>query len=1334
MNPTAVETGANVDTAREKVLSVLEQAKAELDKITDPQAKERRKAELAKEFWKTNGAILNLENDKTVVADEEDGLLEIIKRHFGQLPADNDREADRVANKMTQSVEAHVFFNDIPSDIGKVIFNEINKQNRKPKIMVLLYPIVTNIINKGNDYLTFNHPDGQEKSQFEKDLRNAFQYDKHSYNILSNALKAATTDPSRGRQNKAQLGIPENVDTEQFLMTIANEEQKNLEKSKNEYRETAEKSEAKRQRRGDQELNALLEYFNIMGQEEMMRLAKTLYSEEDFVAYVNELYEGGPNEAKRKSQETGRTDVQGGVFEKAEEEFLRLNPGVDSQNITEAQKMEIIELANKYFSDEFNERMRRMIGELHRSVDENNFKGTWQEAAQSGNPFYNINSLMRSLDNRLIRLKNINVEQFRNPHLNFYVKDQKDKRIVVENVSKFNVETDRTIEAVRNGKAVKLIERQLKVPVNEWRRINKAENAQGNWSEYITTVINSTKTEIGIRKFLHDARALPFLTVGHDESYLQMLQKFASAETDSTLFDSVHTLYDAQEIDATSNLSMKMRELAFARENWIFKPLLVEYDLNTGRNKIDDDTWAQLNILFRGKTEAEKARIFSAGVGANFGLDLSGLTGPSQADPAMKENGTPSFASFGERDAALYGGFNIMTMGHHRWGSEASTLWGLLYLPLEMEGDNLKEYFEHWDYRKLLQEQQKFVNSFVAGKDPKDIDQKTLRLVDLFNIGKGGSIYDRAGWRTFLSYEGWLVQEDPGKMDILKSWKALENIGIEPLKHFIGEIGSYNSSFYGLTKADGTPQTEQKRETERNKRRELFDYVYRKYFISPELEMTDDQIQQEMNKMFDELEIEKPDLSHHGSHDEAPLNGRDANYKKFFHQALVRAMVQRMPTKFIRTELERTRKVSGLRSRSWDAVFDLAKDGTTVTLDGVTYQHNLGNDESLNIKDKWESPDKANEAYFTALQDIVAAEVLLRKKTSEHMREEVDRRQGFMHEVDLGDSYNLTAERLAELWKTNNIRFDENEERDRARKLNALAVLKSTRKYLFTEKITVNSETGKKEKFIDDFAGKYADGLPHGPGFAMATEELAREFIVHRAAGENMPRRAFGDNVRLEAGVVKEIDAFFGSLYEVGTSHNHSFDKLVKHIKTVRDTLDGVHGQELAHRVSLWMATTAISLYKLNSKDEWLLGGALTPYHSSLMSFIAGGHTEHIWEWDRVTIREFMEALILQRVLPREPYSAQNAPSYETLYKVKHDGTLETDSFGNPIVATDAKGDPKLKRKQDFHRYAEQLAENFLQNPLREVAIRFAVAVPVAFIAMVISMIIQAYKKVNNQK
>ncbi len=1322
MNP--VEVGTNIDSAREKVRTELQKAQDELDKITDPTAKERKRAELSAQFWRTNAAKLNLSSDEDII-EGTDGIITLIRSTLGQLPGDEKAEATRVANKMTQNIEAHVFFNDTPSAIGKVIFQEINQSNRVSKTMLLLFPIVNKILKKGDAYLTFTAQPGQEKSEFEQDLSLAFKYDETTFKIMVGALQKAITDQSHGAQYRAQLGIQKAEDVQAYLIDIRRKEHEARQDETQKHNETHE-------RRGDAELRALLEYFSITGQEDLKRLAETLYSESKFVEYVHEMYHGGENEKILKIRKTRRTDVNGGVYEQALEEYAETHPNIDINNRTEEQNREISELANKHFSEEFNERMRRMIGELHRSVDERDFKTTWQEAAQSGNPFYNINSLMRSLENRINRLKYIDIAQFKIDNLEFYVQDQKNKTITTESVSKFDVDPDKTQEAVKGGKAVKLIEKQLKVPVHEWRKIQISETTQNNWDQYINTVQNSIKTEVGIRKFLHDARALPFLTVGHDESYLQMLQKFAAAETDATLFDSVHTLYDAPEIDATSNLSAKMRELAFARENWMFKPLLVDYDINTGRNKIDDDTLAQLNILYHTRSASEINRIFSAGVGANFGLDLSGLTGPSQADPAMKENGTPSFGSFGERDAALYGGFNLMTMGHHRWGSERATIYGLLYLPLESE--HIKDYFNNWDFNKLIKEQQKFVNSFVAGKDQTDIDNKTLRLVDLFNIGKAGSIYDRGGWRSFMSYEGWLVQENAGKIDIANSWKALENIGIEPLKDFIGNISTFNSDFYKLTNADGTDETEQKRQAQRDKRRELFDYVYRKYFVAPELNMTEDQVQKEMDKLFEEMEIEKPDISHHGDHSAAPLKGRDSNYKKFFYQALTRAMVQRMPTKFIRTELERTRKVSGLRKRSWDAVLDIAKDEQEVTLDGVTYQHSLGNPTSLSIKESWTTPNKESDAYFTALQDIVAAEVLLRKVTSAYMRKEVDRRQGSMHEVDVGDSYNLTPERLAVLWQQDNIKLDPDDDKDKARKLNALAVLKATRKYLYTEKVIANSETGKKVNFIDDFAGKFEGGLPHGPAFALGTEELAREFIVHRAAGENMPRRAFGDNVALEKGVVKEIDAFFTDLYEVGISHNHSFEKLVNHIKTVRDTLDNVHGQELGHRVSLWMATTAISLYKLNSKDEWLLGGALTPYHSSLMSFIAGGHTEHIWEWDRVTIREFMESLILARALPREPYSAQSAPSYETLYEVDHDGNVKKDKFDNPIVAKDANGKPKTKRKEDFHSYAEQLAENFLQNPLREVSIRAAVIAPALFILMIIAMIKQAYASVSGKK
>jgi hypothetical protein len=229
---------------------------------------------------------LNKDEQEVGSMDTEEGLLGEIKRNLGNLPGDDKKEADRIANKMTQNIEAHVFFQDITSQIGKVIFKEINDRNNVSKTMVLLYPIVTKIINRGDNYLTFNHPEDTQSSEFGKDFRNAAAYDQNAYKILSAAIKKAITDEQNGERNRRQLGIPQDKDVEVFLMELSNEEKKKI------HEESVRRAE-EHQLSQNGELQALLENFKIMGQEEMIRLARTLYSETEFISYVQELWQVG---------------------------------------------------------------------------------------------------------------------------------------------------------------------------------------------------------------------------------------------------------------------------------------------------------------------------------------------------------------------------------------------------------------------------------------------------------------------------------------------------------------------------------------------------------------------------------------------------------------------------------------------------------------------------------------------------------------------------------------------------------------------------------------------------------------------------------------------------------------------------------------------------------------------------------------------------------------------------------------------------------------------------------------------------------------------------------
>ena len=392
---------------------------------------------------------------------------------------------------------------------------------------------------------------------------------------------------------------------------------------------------------------------------------------------------------------------------------------------------------------------------------------------------------------------------------------------------------------------------------------------------------------------------------------------------------------------AASQLEDKLFEADFARTNWVHQPGSAGLG-PLGMTELDEESLERL-MMINPKLKDDEWRAKRAlimGIGDNYTISLRHLETGAYADPSMnpEEGMGPTYGSYGPRDSIPYMAFNMLAHDNMRWQAERLWLGNLLFLPVR--GKDLAGHFgfmKFWDHRTLLDEMKKSIDSYIKGRPPEDVEKGVVRWVDIINPGRVGSIYTRGGWREFYAYETHLVRPSEVELkqgirfNITESWKALENVGVECLKDFVGRISKKPTSL------DKTFFTDDGRDN----RRGLMEHIYKKYFSS--------------NATADEIEAKFKQL-------EKNPDQLESAYKTFFYQAFARAMKQRIPTKFLR--VERNRFVSG-RKRAYEEVRKNSglSDGdfARAVNDVITAEVYLRGETSKILKDQYKAGKKLNE-------------------------------------------------------------------------------------------------------------------------------------------------------------------------------------------------------------------------------------------------------------------------------------------------------------------------------------------------------------------------------------
>lgn len=468
-----------------------------------------------------------------------------------------------------------------------------------------------------------------------------------------------------------------------------------------------------------------------------------------------------------------------------------------------------------------------------------------------------------------------------------------------------------------------------------------------NLREFLEMVKTQSGVMVDARKYLHNVRAL-FRRGAGKEGFWSQLSEYAQTYP-SVDNDSLSILPDGDIVMAANRLYTKYLEEDMAALSWIHRPNMFDADIFENLTRIEQRVLEDLKKMFpdiaaSGENDWRLRSALSMGIGFSRGVNMTEVEIAAWADPNVTTiKGEPTYTSYYTNDNVA---LTALNPAHHilRWQQEGITKGPLAYLLVDGFDPSLERF---WDHNRLYDRMKQFKDSYLNGLDAikRNNPEEKLFVEMLPNIGKVGSLITRGGWRKEYAYDGWLIK-DQGKVKILGSFKALENIGYEVAAHFIDKYVSDNKFL-------ATPSPE---------RDEVLQYIYEKYIkdsTNPgETGTTLDEyynlLRSDASNAIDLLiksgKINKNQRAH--------LIDQEI-MRRVFYRGLVGMLKQRIPTKFIRIERDR-----------------LTKDGESGW-------------KKLKKQLQWGTPRKMEEA----MDNIALVETVVRQKVSEQMRSRL-REQG----------------------------------------------------------------------------------------------------------------------------------------------------------------------------------------------------------------------------------------------------------------------------------------------------------------------------------------------------
>lgn len=729
--------------------------------------------------------------------------------------------------------------------------------------------------------------------------------------------------------------------------------------------------------------------------------------------------------------------------------------------------------------------------------------------------------------------------------------------------------------------------------------------------EFLGALHTQIDNEYVARAYMHNIRAI-FLRGKGESGFWDQLQNFAT-RLGATDIDRLTSLPDNELFMSAFQLYSKYVEERFALYDWVHQPNMFINDLQGTTSEIENKVFEDLEKLFpeAAKDPWRLRRALNFGVGLSKGVFLTEIESAAWADPNVRtdKEGESTFVSYYTNDNAALQTLNPL---HHflRWQQEGILKGPTLFMPVEGYS---KSMFGLWDHAKLWERMKAFRESWTKGQAAYDKiktnkNEKTFFEI-LPNIGKVGSFLTRSGWRVGPAYEGWMEYDEKGtELNILESWKAIENIGYEALLNFARDrlLNSHDEYFKNFLKKDSEERTA------------FFDYINKRYInfdngtggvrinLTDEFKQTEKQLRDEWSK----------DPHKKGE----KITDKDV-YERLLYKALAGALRNRIPTKFIRMERDRTSE-KGIRA--WDRI-----------------RQNLNKDEP-----EWWNSKQMDEM----MDNLMMVELRLRQETSEGMTKHLEAGNKSLRGYDEnGLRYVVTEANIERILKR--IGLSEGEiERTQA---------------LFRE---INNAFLQRDEFFNGFARKIQQKeFP----FALAAEELETKFLAFRAAGESVLSRAMGDNAQIEQHFSDKLQGYLDSLHATSINPQHDLSKILESLQEMKSTYEALHGPQTGFEIAHHLVGFTIAYFKKDTvaKNIFIRVSRLGRGRPNSIAAEVAGTFRGVWEWENTDIDNFIVELERRRIVPKGAHELKKAPEVERRkplfgfipmgYKVKYDPTIE---------------------------------------------------------------------------
>lgn len=855
----------------------------------------------------------------------------------------------------------------------------------------------------------------------------------------------------------------------------------------------------------------------------------------------------------------------------------RLNPGISNDKLGELVSEEIRSRITQIFSKLYSKLDREKPQEFFDQIVQQDFyKGILTTSLELKGKISTLMSYFSSSQGEVL---------LHNTLHDFHFYKKSDNKIRVEDVP---VKTkDWVLDATG-----KLVQREVIKP----RYIIEPlmEPKQIHFHDFIHYLEITVDNYIELRKYTHNGKAVFYHPVDSQKGFWSQLAHF-SEEMPQEGYDSAFLLPDGDIFMQALHLYDKCLDEQFAAQDWRHTPHMFTNERNDYHTRLENDVLGRLRIMFKDRNISDDRLVaaLSMAVGASRAMFLNEVEKAAYADVHLNiEKGmgeSAAFTSYYLQDQNPLVAFNPMHFWF-RFQTEGSNFNPIYFIPVE--GEDLRN-MHTWDHKVVWKNMQKYRDSFLQGKKVMPKGQ-TLLADFVINIGNVGGPFKRGGWRSENWFKGYMeyIGGNVTKLDHLKTWKNLENIGYEALSELVNKRMQYKN----LLSGDGVTQ-----------RNDFFRYIYRRFFDPPagsDDATIDNLVNSRLRKLREQAkeEVYKNIRENKFRPDDVNQEIEIEVMKIFLNQTLNRVIAFRMPTKFLRMD----------RDRFSD--------------DGESRWRKIAKKMGLNT-----------EKFDEVMKDMLLTESLLRQRVSKNMRDRLSSSPKGTELFEICDS----------VYDTFNYRITE---------ANIRTLLAGKLDGTKIENVVRLFNTIKAEYLVDDANHQFINNFnlnktPYPYTFAL--DEIDMSFISFSAAGPRVLARAIGDVANTEMNVQKIITDFPKLLHQValaGGAGKKDFSEIVKAIKQVKDATTGILGPDDAAKIAHHMAGMAINYFKKDTAAKTALGIGHIGAKSSIAAEIAG-RAGVVMEWESKDIDKFCIALESNDIIKKNPYLHQTSePKYENVY------------------------------------------------------------------------------------